>query len=55
LLPSLKDLISASNGRVYFVPLDVTNDESITAAAQLVTQQLGNNKGLDVLIHNAGI
>jgi NAD(P)-dependent dehydrogenase (short-subunit alcohol dehydrogenase family) len=55
LSPSLKDLVSASNGRVHFVPLDVTNNESITAAAQLVTQQLGNNKGIDVLIHNAGI
>lgn len=34
------------------VPMDVTDDESVTAAARLVQEQA---RGLDVLINNAGI
>ncbi|GAB3091635.1 SDR family oxidoreductase [Micromonospora schwarzwaldensis] len=34
------------------VPLDVTDDASVTAAARLLTEQAG---GLDVLVNNAGV
>lgn len=34
------------------VPLDVTSDESVTAAAHLVESEIG---GLDVLVNNAGV
>ena len=35
-----------------FVQLDVTDEESVTAAAQLIAAEPG---GLDVLVNNAGI
>lgn len=50
----LSDVIKSSGGRICFVQLDVTNDQSIGAATEQVAQQLGD-KGLDVLINNAGI
>ena len=37
---------------VFGVPLDVTSDESVRAAAELVEKQIGH---LDVLVNNAGI
>jgi NAD(P)-dependent dehydrogenase (short-subunit alcohol dehydrogenase family) len=47
------DLAAASGGRnVRFVPLDVTSDESVAAAAAWVGAEIGQ---LDVLINNAGI
>ncbi|RFU31414.1 hypothetical protein B7463_g4908, partial [Scytalidium lignicola] len=55
LTPALQDIVDSSNGRVHFVPLDVTKDDSITAASQEVTGVLGADRGLDVLINNAGI
>ncbi|KFY45308.1 hypothetical protein V495_03057 [Pseudogymnoascus sp. VKM F-4514 (FW-929)] len=51
----LQDVIASSGGRVYFVSLDVTKEESIAAAVSAVTEKLGAGKGLDVLINNAGI
>ncbi|KAH7411239.1 dehydrogenase [Cadophora sp. MPI-SDFR-AT-0126] len=51
---ALKKIISESFGRVEFVPLEVTSEESAKEAFQLVEQSLGS-KGLDVLINNAGI
>jgi len=51
---ALNDTMKSSNGRVHFVQLDVTDDSSIAAATKQVRQQLGD-KGLDVLINNAGI
>lgn len=51
---SLKQLIAKSGGRVEFVALDVTSQESAKSAASKVTESLGG-KGLDVLINNAGV
>lgn len=51
---ALKKLISESAGRVEFVPLEVTSEESAMDAAQHVERSLGD-KGLDILINNAGI
>ena len=51
---SLKKLISESAGRIEFVPLEVTSEESAKKAAQHVERSLGD-KGLDILINNAGI
>jgi NAD(P)-dependent dehydrogenase (short-subunit alcohol dehydrogenase family) len=43
------------NPEVLFVSLDVSKDDSITAAVQEVTKKLGPGKGVDVLVNNAGI
>lgn len=51
---ALKKLIETSSGRVEFVPLEVTSQESVKAAVSSVEASL-NGKGLDVLINNAGI
>ena len=51
---ALKSIIDSSNGRIRFVQLDVTDNDSVTAAVQSVGQGLGTD-GLDVLINNAGI
>ncbi|KAK7702727.1 putative secondary metabolism biosynthetic enzyme [Botryosphaeria dothidea] len=51
---SVKKLITNSNGRVVFVPLDVTSEESIKSAASHVSQAQGSS-GIDVLVNNAGI
>lgn len=51
---TLKKLIAESNGRVEFVPIDVTSDQSVKQAFETVKNALGSN-GLDVLINNAGI
>ncbi|KAF2136705.1 uncharacterized protein K452DRAFT_292218 [Aplosporella prunicola CBS 121167] len=50
----LKNLVAENNGRVEFVQLDVTSEESAKKAASTVEQSLGE-KGLDVLINNAGV
>jgi NAD(P)-dependent dehydrogenase (short-subunit alcohol dehydrogenase family) len=55
LTPALQDVVESSSGRVQFVSLDVTKDDSITTAVQEVTEKLGPGKGLDVLVNNAGI
>jgi NAD(P)-dependent dehydrogenase (short-subunit alcohol dehydrogenase family) len=55
LTPALQDVVDSSGGCVQFVSLDVTKDDSITAAVQEVTKKLGPGKGLDVLVNNAGI
>src|SRR4051812_27865295 len=44
--------LRAAGHDVFAVPLDVTDDASVTAAAALVEEQAG---GLDVLVNNAGI
>ncbi|TKX21183.1 hypothetical protein C1H76_6724 [Elsinoe australis] len=51
---ALKKLIESSSGRVQFVPLEVTSQESVKAAVSTVEVAI-NGKGLDVLINNAGI
>ncbi|KAF4547923.1 Short chain dehydrogenase-like protein 24 [Elsinoe fawcettii] len=50
----LDKLISQSNGRVEFVPLEVTDKQQIQQAVATVEKDLGG-KGLDVLINSAGI
>ncbi|KAG6358200.1 hypothetical protein INS49_014084 [Diaporthe citri] len=50
----LKKLIDGSNGRVQFVPLEVTTPKSAEEAAQIAEKSL-NGQGLDYLINNAGI
>ncbi len=44
--------LAAEGRQAWFVPLDVTSDKSVTAAADLVRARAGR---LDVLINNAGI
>ncbi|KAH6718719.1 short-chain dehydrogenase/reductase SDR [Leptodontidium sp. MPI-SDFR-AT-0119] len=51
---ALQKIISESASRVEFVRLEVTSEESAKEAAKRVEQSLGD-KGLDVLINNAGI
>ncbi|KAH6852640.1 dehydrogenase [Alternaria alternata] len=51
---ALKKLISESAGRIEFVPLEVTSEESAKKAAQHVERSLGD-QGLDILINNAGV
>jgi NAD(P)-dependent dehydrogenase (short-subunit alcohol dehydrogenase family) len=41
-----------AEGEVYFVPIDVTDERSIAAAAEMVSKQWGK---VDVLVNNAGI
>lgn len=51
---ALSAVIKSSGGRVHHVVLEVTSDESGKQAASEVAKIQGN-KGLDVLIHNAGV
>jgi len=51
---SLKEIIDSSKGRVRYVELEITDDKSIATALKHVTEEVGD-KGLDVLINNAGI
>ncbi|KAF2647375.1 short-chain dehydrogenase-like protein [Lophiostoma macrostomum CBS 122681] len=51
---ALKAVISGSDGRVEYVPLEITDEEQIEEAVSLTADILGDN-GLDVLINNAGI
>ncbi|MEU6293978.1 SDR family oxidoreductase [Streptomyces erythrochromogenes] len=44
--------LRAAGVDAFGVPLDVTDDASVTAAARLIEEQAG---GLDVLVNNAGI
>jgi NAD(P)-dependent dehydrogenase (short-subunit alcohol dehydrogenase family) len=41
-----------AEGEVYFIPIDVTDERSIAAAAEIVSKQWGK---IDVLVNNAGI
>ncbi|EXJ95963.1 hypothetical protein A1O1_01088 [Capronia coronata CBS 617.96] len=53
--PGLAELTEKYPGRVAFIPLEVTKEESIKAAVTEVEKALGPNQGLDVLVNNAGI
>lgn len=46
------DRLAASGADVVFVPLDVTSDDSVSAAVQIVGE---SSDRLDVLVNNAGI
>lgn len=50
----LKQLVAKSDGRIKAVAMDVTDEAQIKDAAMLVEKAL-DNKGLDVLINNAGV
>ena len=52
--PALDELVKKSLGRVIYVQLDVTSEASIKQAAAKVEANLAD-KGLDVLINNAGV
>jgi NAD(P)-dependent dehydrogenase (short-subunit alcohol dehydrogenase family) len=56
--PALQALIDSSSGRVVYVQLDTTSEESIKGAVVQVEKSLkasGAGAGLDVLINNAGV
>ncbi|KAJ5486791.1 hypothetical protein N7530_001091 [Penicillium desertorum] len=50
----LKEIASASSGRVQMVKLDVTNESSVKEAVLAAEHQL-QGKGLDYLVNNAGV
>lgn len=50
----LKELIQKSKGKVVFVQLEATSQDSIKQAASSIEKELGG-KGLDVLVNNAGV
>ncbi|KAJ5513759.1 Short-chain dehydrogenase/reductase SDR [Penicillium fimorum] len=50
----LKEIASASSGRVQMVKLDVTDETSVKEAVVAVERQL-QGKGLDYLVNNAGV
>lgn len=52
---ALEAIIAASQGRVQYVQLDVTDPNSIATAAETITHHLGPNDGLDTLINCAGV
>jgi NAD(P)-dependent dehydrogenase (short-subunit alcohol dehydrogenase family) len=52
--PALNDIVLKSGGRVKYIQLDATNESSIQGAVVEAENILGE-KGLDVLINNAGI
>jgi NAD(P)-dependent dehydrogenase (short-subunit alcohol dehydrogenase family) len=52
--PALSDIVSKSGGRVKYIQLDATNESSIQGAVVAAEKILGE-RGLDVLVNNAGI
>ena len=51
----VQDLKSASGGRVSLAVCDITKETSVKAWARSVSTTLGDDRGMDVLISNAGI
>ncbi|GMR62546.1 hypothetical protein PMAYCL1PPCAC_32741 [Pristionchus mayeri] len=51
---SAKELKALSSPKLHIIQLEVVNEESIAAAAKKVAEIVGE-KGLDILINNAGI
>ncbi|PIL23173.1 hypothetical protein GSI_14482 [Ganoderma sinense ZZ0214-1] len=51
---ALQALTASSGGRLHVLPLDVSDADSITSAAQAAEKIVGD-KGIDYLINNAGI
>jgi NADP-dependent 3-hydroxy acid dehydrogenase YdfG len=52
--PRLRDLVHSSSGRVWFVPMDVTDNHSVQEAVRSVQERL-QGRGVDVLVNNAGV
>jgi NAD(P)-dependent dehydrogenase (short-subunit alcohol dehydrogenase family) len=52
--PALDSVVTRSSGRVVTIPVQITNEESVSKFAVEVNKVLGE-VGLDVLINNAGI
>ena len=52
--PRLRDLVDNSSGRVRFVPMDVTDSQSVQEAVRRVEERL-QGRGVDVLVNNAGV
>lgn len=52
--PDLKELIEKSSGRVLYIEMDTTNQDSVDKAVKSVEVQLGD-RGLDYLVNNAGV
>ncbi|PYI06005.1 short chain oxidoreductase [Aspergillus sclerotiicarbonarius CBS 121057] len=52
--PRFQELLREHPERVIFVPLDITDESSVTRAVELVESKLDGNR-LDVLINNAGV
>lgn len=52
--PALQKLAQESSGRVVIIPAEVTDENTVQEAADKVKGIVGD-KGLDVLINNAGI
>lgn len=52
--PRLRDLVDSSSGRVRFVPMDVTDTQSVQEAVRSVQERV-QGRGVDVLVNNAGI
>lgn len=51
---ALKETIDDSKGRVVHVEMDIVSESSVESAADKTSKLLGN-KGLDVLVNNAGL
>jgi len=51
----VQDLKSSSAGRIDLALCDITKEEEVKGWSRLVSQDLGNGRGLDLLISNAGI
>ncbi|KAH8694291.1 hypothetical protein BGW36DRAFT_454900 [Talaromyces proteolyticus] len=52
--PKLREIIKQHPGRIQFVKLDVTDNETLKQATAQVERDL-HGKGLDILINNAGV
>src|SRR5580704_11165762 len=51
----VQDLKSASSERVSLAPCDITSEEDVKGWSSRVSKALGDGRGLDLLISNAGI
>lgn len=52
--PALQALIQASSGKVVFIKMDTTSEDSVDSSVEYVKGRLGES-GLDVLVNNADV
>jgi len=52
--PGIEEVVAQSNGRVVFVPLEVTDEASVTQSAKEAQSILGQSS-LDILVNCAGV